>query len=174
MTRSACGIARTIKPRGFPISGTYTAVASIPIRNAIAANGAFVNYEYFPSLGYQSGAELASGERSPQGGTAPEDAAAAAGRRSRACVTYLGVNADWIGFKATVSTAADQIALAPGHLQREYTENGRRFFEYRDHEPMLTFFTFLSARYEVKRPSGTASAARGLSTTRATSSTSTA
>ncbi|HWK51901.1 MAG TPA: M1 family aminopeptidase, partial [Steroidobacter sp.] len=52
---------------------------------------------------------------------------------------------------ATVSTSADQIALAPGYLQREWTENGRRYFHYKMDRPMLPFYCFLSARWEVKR-----------------------
>jgi hypothetical protein len=63
----------------------------------------------------------------------------------------LGVNAGWISFKATVSTAPDQIAVAPGYLVREYQENGRRVFEYEANEPMHALFAFLSARYEVWR-----------------------
>ena len=50
-----------------------------------------------------------------------------------------------------MSTSADQIALAPGYLQREWTENGRRYFHYKMDRPMLPFFCYLSARWEVKR-----------------------
>ena len=136
--------------RGFPIAGTDTAVASIPIRNAIAANGTFVNCEYFPVLGYQSrGARV--GKRPPQGGAAAEDAHALARRRGRARGHLPRHQCGLDQLQATVSTAPDQIALAPGYLEREYQENGRRVFEYRADEPMLAFFTFLSARYEVRR-----------------------
>jgi aminopeptidase N len=72
-------------------------------------------------------------------------------RGQQARQTYLGINADWIRFRATVSTAPDQIAIAPGELVREYRENGRRVFEYQATDKMLAFFSFLSARYEVKR-----------------------
>ncbi len=53
--------------------------------------------------------------------------------------------------KPPVSTSADQIALAPGYLQREWTENGRRYFHYKMDRPMLPFYCFLSARWDVKR-----------------------
>ena len=65
--------------------------------------------------------------------------------------TYIGVDADWIDFETTVSTSADQIAIAPGYLQREWTENGRRYFHYKMDAPMLPFFSYLSARYAVQR-----------------------
>jgi aminopeptidase N len=50
-----------------------------------------------------------------------------------------------------VSTTADQIAVAPGSLQREWTEDNRRFFHYKSDGPILCFYSFLSARYEVLR-----------------------
>jgi ABC-2 type transport system permease protein len=65
--------------------------------------------------------------------------------------SYLTNYADWIDFRATVSTAPDQIAIAPGYLVREYEENGRRVFEYAMDRPMANFYAFLSARYEVRR-----------------------
>ena len=137
--------------RGFPVSGLDTAIASIPIRNAIARNGAFVNYEYFPTLGYLSSWELPVENERRKAGLPPKTRMPAIDNDSARATTYLGVNADWISFKATVSTAPDQIAIAPGYPVREYTENGRRVFEYQAREPMMAFWTFLSAKYEVKR-----------------------
>jgi aminopeptidase N len=65
--------------------------------------------------------------------------------------TYIASDSDWVTFEATVSTSPDQIAMAPGYLQREWTENGRRYFHYTMDSPILNFYSFLSARYEVKR-----------------------
>ncbi|MDQ3606799.1 MAG: hypothetical protein M3418_11535, partial [Gemmatimonadota bacterium] len=64
---------------------------------------------------------------------------------------YISKDADWIDFEAVVSTSPDQIALAPGYLQREWTERGRRYFHYRMDAPILNFYAFLSARYVVER-----------------------
>ncbi|MBI2840842.1 MAG: hypothetical protein HYX75_21200, partial [Acidobacteria bacterium] len=64
---------------------------------------------------------------------------------------YLSQEADWLTFEATVSTDLDQIALAPGYLQREWTEGERRYFHYKMDAPILDFFAFLSARYKVKK-----------------------
>ncbi|HSE11271.1 MAG TPA: M1 family aminopeptidase, partial [Rudaea sp.] len=43
------------------------------------------------------------------------------------------------------------IALAPGYLEKEWTDHGRRYFHYRMDKPILDFFSFQSARYAVKR-----------------------
>lgn len=65
--------------------------------------------------------------------------------------TYISNDADWIHFETEVSTAADQIAIAPGYLQKEWTKNGRRHFIYKMDSPILNFYSFLSAKYEVKK-----------------------
>jgi len=50
-----------------------------------------------------------------------------------------------------VSTAGDQVAIAPGTLEREWEEGGRRYFHYHTTDPMVNWFAFASARYAVKK-----------------------
>lgn len=59
-------------------------------------------------------------------------------------------NSDYVTFKTTVSTSEDQIAIAPGYLQNEWVEDGRRFFTYEMTAPILNFYAWLSADYEVR------------------------
>src|SRR5581483_10091889 len=40
---------------------------------------------------------------------------------------------------------------APGYLIKEYEKDGRRYFHYKMDCPILNFYSFLSARYAVKR-----------------------
>ena len=54
-------------------------------------------------------------------------------------------------FATTVSTDADQTALAPGYLEREWTAGGRRYFRYTMDAPILHFYSYLSARWAVAR-----------------------
>jgi len=63
----------------------------------------------------------------------------------------ISTEGDWINLDTTVSTSPDQLALAPGYLQREWTANGRRYFHYKTTSPILPFWAYLSARYQVKR-----------------------
>ena len=62
--------------------------------------------------------------------------------------SYLRQDSDWIDFETTVSTRADQIAIAPGYLEREWEADGKRYFHYRMDAPMQNLFAFLSAKYE--------------------------
>ncbi len=65
--------------------------------------------------------------------------------------TYLSDDGHWIDFRATICTATDQIGLAPGYLKREFERDGRRCFEYAMDRPILPFYSFLSARWQVTR-----------------------
>ena len=78
---------------------------------------------------------------------------------------YLAPDADWLDFETTVSTDADQIALAPGYLQREWTAGGRRYFHYKMDAPIPKFFAFLSGALRSARATpGTASPSRSSTT----------
>jgi len=118
----------------------------------IVANGTFSGEGGFPIIGYQRDAEIDSEDtRRKQGLAKREDLPPpdAPGVRSR---SLFGQDADWISFKATVSTSPDQIAIAPGYLTQEWTENGRRYFSYDMGDTKIqNFYTFVSARYAVKR-----------------------
>ncbi len=56
-------------------------------------------------------------------------------------------DSDFVGFEAIVSTARDQTAIAPGYLQREWTQGDRRYFHYKMDVPIQNFFSIQSARY---------------------------
>ncbi|MES3025268.1 MAG: M1 family aminopeptidase [Pseudomonadota bacterium] len=115
-------------------------------------NGTFFNnMEVFPQLGYNKRLELPDrAERRKRGLGEPvrmaklEDTAAHANH-------MFGSGGDWIDFETTVSTSADQTAMAPGYLQKSWEKDGRRYFHYKMDQPMLPFFAYLSARYEVRK-----------------------
>ena len=54
----------------------------------------------------------------------------------------LGDDADWVNFEAVMSTDLDQIAMAPGYLQKEWQEEDRRYFHYKMDDQIFNFFTF--------------------------------
>ncbi len=118
----------------------------------IVANGTFFNSTaYFPHLGYNRGVELEDrNKRRKYGLGEVERLAPPTDMRAR---MDNGINneSDWVSLDTTVSTSGDQIALAPGYLQREWTQNGRRYYQYKTTSPILAFWSYLSARYSVKR-----------------------
>ena len=129
-------------PKGFTNSpeGTF-----------LAHNGTFFNNSVMPQFGYQPQAQLTDrNDRRKYGLKVDVPRMPPLGDQKARANTYISNDADWISFDTTVSTAANQIALAPGTLQKEWTANGRRYFHYKMEQPMLNFFAYLSARYAVK------------------------
>ncbi|RZK88041.1 MAG: hypothetical protein EOO62_38265, partial [Hymenobacter sp.] len=127
---------------GFPNSDSNTDIVD---------NGSFISSNYLPSLGYRKDAELTSDQERKSYGLKPRPRMAPVNDLPARQNTYISQDADWIRFRTTVSTEADQTAIAPGYLQKEWTKDGRRYFTYVMDRPMLNFYTFLSARYLEKK-----------------------
>lgn len=116
----------------------------------IIQNGTFINnHELFPSLGYDGG-ELTDDKTREKYGLPPNELKAHPSDSTALGNTYISKDSDWIDFEATVSTSENQIAIAPGYLQKEWVENGRRYFHYKMDSKILNFYAFNSAEYEVK------------------------
>ena len=64
---------------------------------------------------------------------------------------YISHDADWVEVNTTISTASDQIAIAPGTLVKSWEADGKRYFNYKLDQKSLDFYSFISARYEVAR-----------------------
>ncbi|MFN3875185.1 MAG: M1 family aminopeptidase, partial [Flavobacteriales bacterium] len=119
----------------------------------IVQNGSFFNnMDLLPMIGYQPGFELADKNDRRKHGLPPnrrmpplsEDPA-------RRMQNYLLRHSDWVEVSTTISTAPDQIAIAPGSLQKEWEQDGRRYFRYVVDHPSMNFYSFMSATYEVAR-----------------------
>jgi len=136
---------------GFRMHVAYGGFANEPVGEQFVQNGTFVNNQFFPHFCYDEGQQLEDNNDRRKYGLGPaqrlpkrDDAAAHADN-------LISCDADWVHFEATLSTSPDQIALAPGYLQREWTEGGRHYFHYVQDTPILGFFSFQSARYKVAR-----------------------
>ncbi len=118
----------------------------------VVYNGSFVNGQaVLPIIGYQERGELETDRDRKKFGLAPKERMRNRDDPVGLAQNGLATDADFISFEATVGTEEDQYAIAPGYLQREWTEHGRRYFEYRMDSPILNFFAFQSARYAVKK-----------------------
>jgi len=117
----------------------------------IVHNGSFVNSSYMPFIGYQQDVQLVDDSARHRHGLQKypglpklEDAA---GRQNN----YGTIGADWVNLEGTVSTSPDQIAIMPGYLQKEWVQDGRRYFHYKADAPTLGgIFSVNSARYAVR------------------------
>lgn len=118
----------------------------------VLENGTFLNSQVLPSLGYNPMFELNDeGVRKKYGLAKRERRVPSINDTVAVKNTLISRDADWIDFESIVSTSSDQIAMTPGYLQKEWEENGRRYFHYKMDSKMLHFFNIVSGKYEVKR-----------------------
>ncbi|MFZ4560806.1 MAG: M1 family aminopeptidase [Saprospiraceae bacterium] len=121
---------------------------------SLTQNGTFFNNsDFMPILGYVRDYEIRNKNRRKKLGLParkrlPELDDNNLAARSK---SYIGLDADYVQVRTTISTASDQIAVAPGSLQKSWQKDGRRYFQYKLDHASLNFFSFISARYEVAR-----------------------
>jgi len=127
---------------GFPNSDTNT---------DLAKNGTFLNDRYGPYIGYAQEVELTDDSTRHKHGLNNAKRLPKLDDLAARNANMVSQDADWINFEATVSTNPDQIAIMPGYLQKEWTENGRRYFHYKMDAPILSIESINSARYAVRR-----------------------
>jgi ABC-2 type transport system permease protein len=118
----------------------------------LVENGTFINNsELLPVFGYQPSFELQERHERAKRDLAPVQRAHKLEDSRYYNESGFGRGEDFIQFETTVSTSADQIAIAPGYLQKEWQEGDRRYFHYQMDKPIFNFYSFLSARLEVKK-----------------------
>jgi len=118
----------------------------------IVHNGSFFhNSRYVPHFGYSKGLELSDPNERRKRGLPERDRMPDLDDEAARANTYISDEADWIEFSATVSTSADQTALAPGYLVKQWDEGDRHYFRYEMDAPILNLYAFLSGVYEVER-----------------------
>lgn len=121
-------------------------------RPELAYNGTFFDRDYFPTIGYNANLELDEPVRRKEEKLGELEEMPPPGDPYASNLNLFTTDSEWVTFRSTVSTSEDQIAIAPGYLKREWSENGRRYFEYSMGDTKINnFFSFLSGRFAVKR-----------------------
>jgi hypothetical protein len=118
-----------------------------------AYNGTFFDSTYVPYIGYNNQMELADPRRRREEKLPALVEMAHRGDPAHSVnnVFFQG-ESDWVTYHTVVSTSSDQIAIAPGYLQREWQENGRHFYEYSmGSTHILDFFAYISGHYQSRK-----------------------
>ncbi|SFP85317.1 ABC transporter permease/M1 family aminopeptidase [Hymenobacter arizonensis] len=126
--------------------------ASISPEDRLTANGTFLDDPGL-RIGYLRGAEMEDDDVRKRNGLKPKERALPLNDPRGRSECEFGPEFDYVRYQATVSTDPDQIAITPGYLQKEWLQNGRRYFRYQMDQPMLPMISVLSARYQVHRES---------------------
>jgi hypothetical protein len=131
-------------PRGFKHGNV---VPDLLGGGGVFGNGTFVNSQALgPYLGFNEQAILTDRNDRWREDLEPVRRAADLDDESQWSVGFRP-DSDWVSFRATVTTAADQIAIAPGYLIEDSIVGNRRRFVYEMDAPMQNFWSVLSARY---------------------------
>jgi len=118
-----------------------------------AYNGTFFDSDYVPYVGYNTNIEVDDPRRRREEHLPALEEMAHRGDTVHSVnnVFFRGAS-DWVTYHTVVSTSADQVAVAPGYLQRKWQANGRNFFEYSmGSTHILDFFAYLSAHYQTRQ-----------------------
>lgn len=118
---------------------------------AVVYNGSFFNSGALPYIGYNSNGELDDNATRKKHSLPPKPRMAGVNDSLARMNTYISKDADWIRFEAVVSTEEGQTAVAPGYLVKDWKENNRHVYHYKMNAPILNFYSFLSAKYQIKR-----------------------
>ena len=119
--------------------------------NELVANGTYLDTTgVMPIPGYDGDRRITDNALRRKYGLPPAPRAPKLGDPAYADRIGYGIDSR-TEFEVVLSTSADQIAVAPGVLQKEWRQEGRRYFHYKAEEPILPNLSFCSARYEVAR-----------------------
>jgi ABC-2 type transport system permease protein len=120
--------------------------------STIVYNGSFFNsMESTPAIGFTRGFMMTDRKTRREHDLEPVDRMPKLEDERAAKNSYFRSDSDWINFETVVSTVSDQIAIAPGYLEKEWEENNRRYFHYKMDTPIQHFFSYLSADYSVAK-----------------------
>ena len=136
---------------GFKLEYWSRGFRNKPDDTRVVENGTFFDSDIFPHFGYRERNQLEDRNDRRKYGLGPVPRMAKIDDQAARRNNLLCCDADWVTFETTMSTELDQIALAPGYLEKQWTANGRRYFHYKMDKPTLAFFSFQSARYAVRR-----------------------
>jgi ABC-2 type transport system permease protein len=118
----------------------------------VVENGTFINNQsYLPSLGYDDDRELGDKDDRKKYDLKERERLPSREDARGLSQNLFNNDADRIRFEAIIGTEKDQIAFAPGYLQRTWEEKGRQYFHYKMDAPMVNFYNIVSGRYEVKK-----------------------
>jgi ABC-2 type transport system permease protein len=128
-----------------------TGFSNSGVDRTVVENGTMIwSGDMFPTFGYNPGRELSSKRtRKKYNLSENQDPMPKYDDEEGNKHGILGDDADWVDFEVIMSTDMDQVAMAPGYIQKEWEENGRRFFHYKMDQKIHNLFAFVSARYDV-------------------------
>ncbi|WP_179007121.1 ABC transporter permease/M1 family aminopeptidase [Winogradskyella forsetii] len=114
-------------------------------------NGTFFNNSDLPTIGYSKKYELNDADEREANNLPIRMSRENRDHKYELKNARSGSDSDGIHFDMTIGTSENQTALAPGSLEKQWTENNRNYFHYKMKVPMINFYAIVSATYELKK-----------------------
>jgi len=121
----------------------------------IVGNGTMINYRsVMPHVGYNSRLEIGNNSTRkeydlPERRRTPK--LIKNGTKHHLENAISRGTSDFINVETVISTIADQIAIAPGSLVKQWEKEGRTYYRYKTDTSSLNYHTFNSGEYEVAK-----------------------
>jgi len=145
------GIGEVVKLT-FAVSHTTTGFRDGNEPAEFAYSGTFFGDSFFPIIGYNPNIEIDDPRRRREEHLGALEGMPERGDARASRVNLFTANSDWITYRTVVSTSDDQVAIAPGYLERSWQKDGRRYYEYSmGSTHILDFFAYMSASYTVRK-----------------------
>ena len=118
---------------------------------ALVANGTYLDtLDVMPIPGYDENRRITDNAERRKYGLPPAPRTPKLDDPAYADKVGFGIDSH-TAFEVVLSTNADQIAVAPGVLKKDWLQDGRRYFHYKTELPILPNLSFCSAQYAVAR-----------------------
>jgi ABC-type transport system involved in multi-copper enzyme maturation permease subunit len=117
----------------------------------VVFNGTFFNNGFFPSIGYDGSNELGSDDTRKDNDLPEKERQLRRSNPIGTSMSFFGPTSDGIDFEIIMSTDENQVAIAPGYLQKEWKEDNRSYYHYKMDVPMVNFYSMMSANYELQK-----------------------
>ena len=117
----------------------------------ILENGSFFKNDHFPRFAYNRKYELRDARVRNSYGLLPRQTRAGRDDKNEIYNARTGDDGYEINFEIVIGTDSSQIALAPGVLIDKWSKDDRSYYHYKSENPMINFYSIVSANYEVKK-----------------------
>lgn len=139
------GESRTL---GFEVEVDNPGFANAGNNSSVRYDGTFFNNgEFAPVVGFNRGALIQDPAARRRQDLPPIDRAFPLEAREHWGDNYIRQDSDYVTFRTLVSTIEGQVVVAPGYLQRMWSEGGRTYFEYVMEDQSLNFFNWMAGEY---------------------------
>ncbi|RZK81992.1 MAG: hypothetical protein EOO92_03365 [Pedobacter sp.] len=142
-----------MQPGDTAVLGVKSVVAYNGFTNGMSGTDVVHNGTFFsgglPSIGYSADNELNSDEKRKKYKLPEKKDEYPPYNDPKGVSTMLfNDDADLVTYDITVSTAGDQLAVAPGDLRKQWKKDGRNYYQYVQDAPAVDlFFDVVSAKY---------------------------